>query len=83
MKKELIVWKSKNKHIVIVQRESFYNDGGMIYCILQEKRHYKFSDKFFFELKWHFVRWEDTLSKAIEYCWKNLDDVINIEDTNF
>ena len=83
MKQNLIVWKSKNKHLIIIQRESFYNDDGMIYCILQEKRHYKFSDKSFFELKWHFVRWEDTLSKAIEYCWKNLDDVIDIEDTNF
>ena len=39
--KEKIVWESKNKHIIIIKRKSFFENDGMIYVVYREKRDYK------------------------------------------
>lgn len=78
IRENIIVWKSKNNHIIISKRESFYNNDEMFYCIYQEKRNYKFTDEKFYELEWKFIRYEYNLIDAIKYCNENLIDKIII-----
>lgn len=74
--KEKIVWESKNGHIIIIKRDSFFNNDDIIYCVYREKRDYKrFNSHRFYDIKWEFLRWEDTITEAINYA-RNIEDTI-------
>ena len=77
--KEKIVWESKNGHIIIIKRKSFFNDNDVIYCIYKEKRNYsRFNSYKFYDVKWILQRWEYNLKDAINYT-QNIEDNIIID----
>ena len=77
--KEKIVWESKNKHIIIMKRKSFFKNDDMIYVVYREKRDYKrFNSYRFYDLKWIMERWERSLDEAVNYA-RSLPDEFIIE----
>ena len=78
-KKEKIVWESKNKHIIIIKRKSFYENDDMIYVVYREKRDHKIFNSYrFYDLKWIMERWERSLDEAVNYA-RSLPDEFIIE----
>ena len=75
-----IKWISKNKHIIISSRNSFYpNDNNEIFVVYREKRDYsKFNSYYYYGIEWLMQRWEDTLEKAIEFALSIPDEVLTI-----
>lgn len=76
-----IRWISKNKHLIIAIRDSFYtNDKNKIFVVYREKRNYsKFNSYFFYEIAWSMQRWEETLEKAIQYASTIPDEALITE----
>lgn len=75
--KEKIVWESKNKHIIIIKRKSFYENDDMIYVVYREKRDYKIFNSYrFYDLKWIMERWERSLEEAVNYAHSLPDEFI-------
>lgn len=75
--KEKIIWESKNKHIIIIKRKSFFENDNMIYIVYREKRNYKrFNSYRFYDLKWVMERWERSLPEAIAYAHSLPDEFI-------
>ena len=49
----------------------------MIYCIYKEKRDYeRFNSYRYYDVTWNFVRWEYTLTEAVNYIKNNVKDSI-------
>lgn len=78
--KRKIIWQSENKHVIIAERQSFYDDGNMIYVVYQERRYCKFDSDLFYELRWTMERWENKLEDAIKYA-ESLNDSFYVVNT--
>lgn len=76
-KKSKIVWYSPNRHIIIAEAKSFYNDNRIIFIVYTEHRNYrKFNSKVFYDTKWVMERWEDTIEECKKYIEKLKDEVV-------
>ena len=74
-----IKWVSDNKHIIIAERPSFWNDNQNLFIVYKEKRDYsKFKSIDFYKLDWVMERFENTLDEAIEFAKKLPDEIIEI-----
>ena len=74
-----IKWVSKNNHIIIAERPSFWSNDKNIFIIYRERRDFsKFKSINFYKLDWPMERFEDTLEEAIEFAKKLPDEMIKI-----
>lgn len=78
--KNTIEWSSSMKHIIISKRKSFFNEDKNIFVVYQEARYYPFESFYFYNIKWHMIRWEYNLDKAIDYAKSITDEYIRIYD---
>ena len=75
--KKKIVWESKNGHIIIMKRESFFEDDDTIYAVYRERRVFSRFDSYrFYDVKWNMERWERSLEEAINYAHSLPDEFI-------
>lgn len=77
--KEKIVWESKNGHIIIMKRKSFFENDDVIYAVYRERRVCSRFDSYrFYDVKWTMERWERSLEEAINYAHSLPDEFIII-----